>query len=199
VRDISIDSPAPAEIYFPGFTRVSTLVVRSTADPTSLAATVRNAVLAVDASQPIFEVQTATQLVDHSIARQRFAATLLGLFSLLALILAAGGIYGVTSYAVAARTREIGVRMALGAQPSDVLQMILRQEMFGAAIGIAIGSICALAATKLLASMLYQVAPTDPMTYAGVCIVLGGAVFLACYIPARRAMRVDPMIALRFE
>jgi predicted permease len=199
VRDISIDSPAPAEIYFPGFTRVSTLVVRSTADPTSLAATVRNAVLAVDASQPIFEVQTATQLVDHSIARQRFAATLLGLFSLLALILAAGGIYGVTSYAVAARTREIGVRMALGAQPRDVLQMILRQEMFGAAIGIAIGSICALAATKLLSSMLYQVTPTDPITFCGVCIVLGGAVFLACYIPARRAMRVDPMIALRFE
>jgi putative ABC transport system permease protein len=175
------------------------LVVRSTADPTNLAATVRNAVLAVDPSQPIFEVQTATQLVDHSIARQRFAAMLLGLFSLLALILAAGGIYGVTSYAVAARTREIGVRMALGAQPRDVLQMILRQEMFGAAIGIAVGSVCALAATKLLSSMLYQVAPTDPMTYAGVCIVLGSAVFLACYIPARRAMRVDPMIALRFD
>jgi predicted permease len=199
VRDISIDSPAPAEIYFPGFSRVSTLVLRSTADPTSMTSTVRNAVLSIDPSQPIFDVQTATQLVDHSIARQRFAATLLGLFSLLALILAAGGIYGVTSYAVAARTREIGVRMALGAQPRDVLQMILRQEMLGAGIGIAIGSVCALAATKLLSSMLYQVAPTDPITYAGVCIVLAGAAFLACYIPARRAMRVDPMIALRFE
>jgi putative ABC transport system permease protein len=199
MRDISIDSPAPAEIYFPGFTRVSTLVVRSTSDPTSLASTVRDTVFAIDPSQPIFEVQTATQLVDHSIARQRFAATLLGLFSLLALILAAGGIYGVTSYAVAARTREIGVRMALGAQPRDVLQMILRQEMLGAGIGIAVGSVCALATAKLLSSMLYQVAPTDPMTYAGVCIVLAGAAFLACYIPARRAMRVDPMIALRFE
>lgn len=199
VRDISIDSPAPAEIYFPGFTRVSTLVVRSTADPASSTATVRNAVFAVDPSQPIFEVQTASQLVDHSIARQRFAATLLGLFSLLALILAAGGIYGVTSYAVAARTREIGVRMALGAHPRDVLQMILRQEMLGAAIGIAIGSVCALAVTKLLSSMLYGIATTDPMTYAGVCIVLAGAAFMACYIPARRAMRVDPMTALRFE
>src|ERR1700733_3198976 len=198
-RDISIDSPAPAEIYFPGFSRVSTLVLRSTADPISMTSAIRSAVLSVDPSQPIFEVQTASQLVEHSIARQRFAATLLGLFSLLALILAAGGIYGVTSYAVAARTREIGVRMALGAQPSDVLRMILRQEMFGAAIGIAIGSLCALAATKLLSSMLYQVAPTDPMTYAGVCIVLGSAVFLACYIPARPAMRVDPMIALRFD
>jgi predicted permease len=199
VRDISIDSPAPEEIYFPGFSRVSTLVLRSTADPISMTATIRNAVLSVDPSQPIFDVQTATQLIDRSIARQRFAATLLGLFSLLALILAAGGIYGVTSYAVAARTREIGVRMALGAQPRDVLQMILRQEMFGALIGIAIGSICALAATKLLSSMLCQVAPTDPITYAGVCIVLGSAVFLACYIPARRAMRVDPMVALRFD
>jgi predicted permease len=199
VRDISIDSPAPAEIYFPGYSRVSTLVLRSTADPISMASTIRSAVLSIDPSQPIFDVQTATQLIDHSIARQRFAATLLGLFSLLALILAAGGIYGVTSYAVAARTREIGVRMALGAQPRDVLQMILRQEMFGAAIGIAIGSLCALAATKLLSSMLYQVTPTDPITFCGVCIVLGSAVFLACYIPARRAMRVDPMIALRFD
>jgi predicted permease len=199
VRDISIDAPAPAEIYFPGYTRVSTLVLRSTADPISMASTIRSAVLSIDPSQPIFDVQTATQLIDHSIARQRFAATLLGLFSLLALILAAGGIYGVTSYAVAARTREIGVRMALGAQPGDVLQMILRQEMFGAAIGIAVGSLCALAATKLLSSMLYQVKPTDPITFCGVCIVLGSAVFLACYIPARRAMRVDPMIALRFD
>ena len=199
VRDISIDSSAPPELFFTGYSRVSTLVIRSTSDPIGMASTIRNAVLSVDPSQPIFDVQTATQLIDHSIARQRFAATLLGLFSLLALILAAGGIYGVTSYAVAARTREIGVRMALGAQPSEVLQMILRQEIFGAAIGIAIGSVCALAATKLLSSMLYQVAPTDPMTYAGVCIVLGSAVFLACYIPARRAMRVDPMVALRFD
>jgi predicted permease len=199
VRDISIDSPAPAEIYFPGFSRVSTLVLRSAGDPISMTAAVRNAVFAVDPTQPIFDVQTATQLIDHSIARQRFAATLLGLFSLLALILATGGIYGVTSYAVAARTREIGVRMALGAQPRDVLQMILRQEMFGAAIGIAIGSLCALAATKLLSSMLYQVTPTDPITFCGVCIVLGSTVFLACYIPARRAMRVDPMIALRLD
>jgi putative ABC transport system permease protein len=199
VRDVSIDSPAPAEMYFAGFGRVSTFVVRTASDPPSVTETIRNAVLSIDPSQPIFEVQTATQLVDHSIARQRFAATLLGLFSLLALILAAGGIYGVTSYAVVARTREIGVRMALGAQPSDVLQMILRQEMFGAAIGIVIGSVCALAATKLLSSMLYQVAPTDPMTYAGVCLALGSAAFLACYIPARRAMRVDPMTALRFD
>jgi predicted permease len=199
VRDLSIDSPAPAEMFFAGFAGSAAVVVRSTSDPISMAPTIGNTVLSIDPAQPIFDVQTAAQLVDHSIARQRFAATLLGLFSLLALILAAGGIYGVTSYAVAARTREIGVRMALGAQPRDVLQMILRQEMFGAAIGIAVGSLCALAATKLLSSMLYQVAPTDPATFCGVCIVLGSAAFLACYVPARRAMRVEPVTALRNE
>ncbi len=199
VRDLSIDSPAPAEMYFAGFIHVSTLVVRSTADPLSMAATVRKAVLAIDPSQPVFDVQTATQLVDRSIARQRFSATLLGLFSMLALVLAAGGIYGVTSYAVAERTREIGVRMALGAQPHDVLRLILRQEMFAAAIGVAIGIAGALVATKLLSNLLYQVAATDPVTYVGVCLVLVTATFFACYIPARRATRVDPMTALRFE
>ncbi len=199
VRDLSIDSPATAEMYFPGFAQISTLVVRSTVDSSSMAATIRSAVLAVDSSQPVFEVQTAAQLLDDSITRQRFSAHLLGLFSVLALILATGGIYGVASYAVAERTREIGVRMALGARPCDVLWLILRQEMLAAAIGIAVGIVFALVATRLLASLLYGVAANDPVTFGGVCLVLGGAAFLACYIPARRAMRVDPMAALRCE
>jgi predicted permease len=199
VRDLSIDSPAPAEMYFAGFAQASTLVVRSMVDPASMAATIRNAVLAVDSSLPVFELQTGTQLVEDSIARQRFAATLLGLFAALALILAAGGIYGVTSYTVAERTREIGVRVALGAQPSDVLRIIVRQEMLTAVLGIAIGIAAALVATRLLSSLLYRVATTDALTYIGVCLVLGGAAFVACYIPARRAMRVDPMAALRYE
>jgi putative ABC transport system permease protein len=199
VRDLSIDSPAPAEMYFAGFAEASTLVVRSQADPSSMAATVRNAVLAVDPSQPVFELQTGRQLVDDSIARQRFAATLLGLFSALALILATGGIYGVTSYAVAERTREIGVRVALGAQPSDVLRLVVCQEMLAAVLGIAIGIAAAVVATRLLSSLLYRVATTDPVTYGGVCLALGGAAFFACYIPARRATRVDPMVALRYE
>jgi predicted permease len=199
VRDLSIDSAAPAEMYFVGCTRVSTLVVRSMADSMSMAATVRDTVLTIDSSQPVFEVQTATQLVDHSIVRQRFSATLLGLFSVLALVLSAGGIYGVTSYAVVERTREIGVRMALGAQPRDVLRLILRQEMLAAVLGIAVGIACAFFATKLLSNLLYGVTATDPLTYGGVCLALGGAAFFACYIPARRAAKVDPMVALRYE
>src|SRR5579862_2116825 len=139
VRDLSIDSPAPAEMYFPGFGPTLTLVVRSAVDPSSLAAAIRSVVLTVDSSQSVFAVETGTGLVDDSIARQRVSALLLGSFSLLALVLATGGIYGVTSYAVAERTREFGVRVALGAQPRDVLQLILRQEMLAAAIGIAAG------------------------------------------------------------
>ena len=199
VRDLSIDSPAPAEMYFAGFAQVSTLVVRSMVDPASMGPTVRNAVLAVDSSQPTFQVQTGTQLVDYSIARQRFAATLLGFFSMLALVLATGGIYGVTSYAVAERTREIGLRMALGARPGDVLRLILRQEMLAATFGIATGIAAALVATKLLAKLLYGVAATDFLTYCGVSVLFGGAALFACYIPARRAMKVAPIVALRYE
>jgi predicted permease len=199
VHDLSLDSPPPAEMYFAGFAQVSTFVVRSMVDPPSMAAMVRNAVLAVDPSQPVFEVQTGTQLVDDSIARQRFATILFGLFSMLALLLATGGIYGVTSYAVAERTREIAVRMALGARPRDVLRLILRQEMLAAALGIGIGATVALLATKLLSNLLYGVGATDLVTYGGVCVVFGGTALLACYIPARRAIRVDPMIALRYE
>jgi putative ABC transport system permease protein len=199
VRDISIDSPAQAEMYFIGSTRVSTLVVRSIANPVTIAATIRSAVLSIDASLPVFKVQTGAQLLNRSMARQRFAATLLGLFSALALILATVGIYGVTSYAVINRTREIGVRMALGAQPNDVLGLILRQEMLSAAVGLAIGVVGAAFATRLLSNLLYGVTATDPVTYSGVCIVLGGAAFIACWIPARRVMRMNPMVALRNE
>jgi predicted permease len=199
VRDLSVDSPAPAEMYFAGFSQVSTLVVRSMVEPSSLAMAIRNAVLAVDSSQPTFEVQTGAQLVDYSIARQRFAATLLGLFSVLALLLAIGGIYGVTSYAVADRTREIGVRMALGARPGDVLRLIVRQEMLAATFGIVMGAAAALVATRLVSNLLYGVGTTDFVTYAGVCALIGGAALFACYIPARRAMNVDPLVALRYE
>jgi putative ABC transport system permease protein len=198
-RDLSIDSPPPAEMYFAGFAQLSTLVVRSMVDPMSMAAAVRKAVLSVDPSQPVFAIQTGTQLVDGSIARQRASAILLGSFSVLALILAAVGIYGVTSYGVSERTREIGVRMTLGAQPRDVLRLILRQEMLAAAIGILVGLAGALVATRLLATLLYGVSATDATTYGGVCLVFAVTSALACYVPARRAMRVDPMVALRHE
>jgi predicted permease len=199
VRDISIDSPAPAEMYFAGFTLDSTLVVRSTVDSTSLSDEVSRAVLTEDPSQPIYEVRTADQLLDDSMSKQRLSATLLGLFSLLALVLAASGIYGLTSYTVAGRTREIGLRIALGAERGDILQLVLRQEMLAAAIGAVAGVAASLLTARLLASLLYGVSAYDPATYAAVLFALVCAALLACYLPARRATRVDPMVALRHE
>ena len=199
VRDIAIDSPPRAEMYFAGFSQVSTVVVRSGNASTSLVESIRAAVLGVDPSQSIFGVQTGDQLVSQSMARQRFSTALLALFSTIALVLAAVGIYGVTSYAVAERTHEIGVRMALGAAPSNVLGLILREEMVAPLVGLAIGIASAGGAATLVSHLLYRVGARDPVTYASVCVVLLGAALLACYIPARRAMRVDPMVALRYE
>lgn len=199
VRDVSIDSPAPAEMYFPGFGPTLTLVVRSGVDPSSLAAAIRNVVLTVDASQSVFAVETGTRLVDDSIARQRVSALLLGSFSVLALILAIGGIYGVTSYAVAERTREIGIRLALGAQRGDVLRLIIGEGLVLAGIGICVGLAVAVGLTRLMANQLYGVSATDPPTYIGVAGILVCVALAACWIPARRAMRVDPAEALRYE
>ncbi len=198
-RDLSVDSPPAAEMYFVGFGQVSTVVVRSVTAPANLTPAIRASVAAVDPSQSIFAVETGEELVDQSIARQRFSATLLALFSALALILAASGIYGVASYAVAQRTHEIGVRMALGAEPKIVLGLVLREEMVAPLIGIAVGVACAMGTTTALSHLLYGVGAKDPVTYGAVCLVLAGAAFLACWIPARRAMRVDPMAALRHE
>jgi predicted permease len=199
VRDLSIDAPAPPEMYFPGYTPNETLVVRSALDPASMTKSIRDAVLGVDSTQPVYEVRSAGQLLDDSMARQRFSAALLGLFSLLALVLAASGIYGVTAYGVGERTREIGVRLALGAQPADVLRLIVRQEMRVTLIGLLIGLAGGLTATRFLSGLLYGVSAADPLTYAGVGLLLAAAALAACYIPARRATRVDPMVALRYE
>lgn len=199
VRDISMASPAPAEMYFAGFGQVSTVVVRSRTAPASLTPAIRGSVADVDPSQSIFAVETGQELVHQSIARQRFTASLLALFSALALILGASGIYGVASYTVAQRTHEIGIRIALGAEPKGVLGLILREEMLAPLIGIAVGIACAMGTATVLSQLLYGVGARDPVTYGGVCLVLAGASFLACFIPARRAMRVDPMVALRYE
>jgi putative ABC transport system permease protein len=139
------------------------------------------------------------QLLSDSLARRRFAVVALGLFALVAMILAAVGIYGVISYSVTQRTREIGIRMALGAGRGDVLRMIVRQGMLLAVVGVGLGLAGALGVTRLMESLLFGVGATDPLTFVGIAILLGSVALIACYIPARRATKVDPMVALRYE
>jgi len=144
-------------------------------------------------------VQLMTKMIGQQFARPKFNMMLLGVFATVAMVLAAIGIYGVIAYSVTQRTREIGIRMALGAQRTQMLGMVLRQSLTVVVIGIAVGLLAAFGATRLLASLLYGVGANDVVTYASVVFLLGAAAFLASYIPARRAMKVDPMIALRYE
>ncbi|HKV29315.1 MAG TPA: ABC transporter permease [Candidatus Acidoferrales bacterium] len=168
-------------------------------DSVVLMPAIRSAISSIDPSLPVSRVQTMEQIRSTYLGPQRFELSLAGLFGLAALILAAVGLYGVTSYTVARRTHEIGIRMALGAQRRDVVRLIVGQGARLALIGVAIGIGVALVLTPLLSSLLYGVSATDPLTFAGVAIVLTIVALAACYIPARRAMRVDPMVALRYE
>jgi putative ABC transport system permease protein len=197
-----LDNPARLEVYLPYRQRSRNdmnLVVRSAVDPASLTSAIRAAVAAVDRDQPIFAVQTMQQAVDDSISTRRLTLVLLGVFSALALILAAIGIYGVMAYSVALRTQEIGIRVALGAQQQDVLRLVLGQGARIVFFGVAIGLAAAAVLTRLLASLLFSVSASDPLTFAAVAVVLVAVALLACYVPARRALRVDPIIALRYE
>jgi putative ABC transport system permease protein len=197
-----LDNPARLEVYSPYRQHPSAdmnLVVRSPMDPASLTSAIRAAVAAIDKDQPIFDVHTMQQLVDDSISTRRLTLVLLGIFSALALMLAAIGIYGVMAYSVALRTQEIGIRMALGAQQKDVLRLILGQGARIAFFGVAIGLGAAAALARLLSSLLYSVSTSDPITFAAVSVLLLAIALLACYVPARRALRVDPIIALRYE
>src|SRR5579864_881558 len=175
------------------------LVVKSRTDPAALISAIRGAVGSIDKDQPIFAISTMNQLVRDSMATRRITLALLGLFSALALVIAAIGIYGVISYSVAQRTHEIGIRMALGAQHKDVLRMILKQGAKFALAAVAIGVVVSLGLTQLMSSLLFSVSAADPVTFAGVAILLALVAMLACYIPARRALRVDPMVVLRYE
>jgi putative ABC transport system permease protein len=176
------------------------LVVRTGTDkPLSLATTIRSAIKQVDQEQYIPAIETMDQLVTESFARRRFNMMLLGIFASLALLLAAVGIYGVMSYSVTQRTHEIGIRLALGAQTGDVLRMVVRQGMTLAFIGVGIGLAAAFAMTRIMSSLLFGVSPTDALTFTVVAVLLTGIALLACLIPARRATRVDPMVALRYE
>ncbi len=175
------------------------VVVRTQGDPTLSLGAVRAAMAELDPGQPIFGLQTVEQLVATSLGQRRFTLTLLLVFGVLTLALAAVGIYGVMAYTVAQRTREIGIRVALGARPADVLGMVIRNGMTLVAIGSAIGTVGALAATRAASSLLYGISSTDAATYAGIAAVLAAVALLATVLPARRAMKVDPMRALRTE
>jgi putative ABC transport system permease protein len=176
-----------------------TLLVRTTGDPSSLAAPVQRELKNAEKEILIEDVVTMNRRLDLSVAPQRMNVVLLATFAFIALVLAAVGIYGIMAHSVTQRTQEIGLRMALGAQLQDVLQMVLRSGMSLALIGIAIGLVGAFFLTRLMRTLLFGVTPTDAVTFASVAVILFVVALLACYIPARRATRVDPLVALRYE
>ena len=202
VKNFGLEGKPPSEMYFPYRQRSSgyfSIVVRTTAEPASMAGLLRDTVLAIDKDQPIHNIRTMDQLLVNSTAGRRFMMIVMGLFAGVALILCATGIYGLTSYAVAQRTHEFGIRMALGAKVSNVLSLVLRQGGGLAVAGLALGLAGAWASTRLLANQLYEIKPYDPMTFTLGAVTLGMVALLACLVPARRATQVDPMTALRYE
>jgi putative ABC transport system permease protein len=176
-----------------------TLVARTQADPALMASAVKQQVWKVDPQLPITRVETMKEVAGESVAGRRFNMLLLAIFAGLALVLAAVGVYGVMSYAVTQRTQEIGIRMALGARAMDVLTLVIKRGLTLILIGVVIGLGGALALTRLLANLLFGVRPTDTLTFVAVSLVLILVALLACYLPARRATKVDPLVALRFE
>jgi putative ABC transport system permease protein len=182
-----------------GFFEPRALVVRTNIEPMSLAPAVRKTVWEIDKDQPVSDITSMEAVVSDSVARQRFSMLLLGVFAVLALVLAAVGIYGVMSYSVVQRTREIGIRMALGAQRRDVLKMTVGQGLKLVGIGVAIGLAAAVILTRVMSTLLFGVSATDPTTFVSISVVLIAVAVLASYIPALRATRIDPMLALRYE
>ncbi|MGH9701994.1 MAG: FtsX-like permease family protein, partial [Candidatus Acidiferrales bacterium] len=188
--------------YYPAYQQpinLAFLVARTPMNPVSLASAMREAVRAVDSGQPIYDLKPMLERVDESLGPRRFGVTMVGFFAGVAVLLAAMGLFGIISYSVTQRTQEIGVRMALGAQRSDVLKLILGQGLRLALAGVGIGLVGSLGLTRVIASLLYGVSATNPATFAAVAAMLAFVALLACYLPARRAMRVDPIVALRYE
>jgi putative ABC transport system permease protein len=177
----------------------TSIVVRSAGDPLALVPFLRQAVLDVDHDVPLDNVMTMDARVSASVAGPRLYAVLLGAFAMLALALAAVGLYGVLSYSVSQRHREFGVRLALGAERGDILRLVVQQGLALTLVGVALGLAGALGVTRFLKTLLFGISPNDPATYAAICALLVAVAFLACWIPARRASRVDPMAALRVE
>jgi len=204
VRHASLEMQGSPEFYRPflnnrDMSRKMTFAVRTTQPPELLTASLRRQILELDPNQPIGNVRTLEQSVERSVAARRFVMWLLGLFAATALLLATVGIYGVMSYTVSQNTREIGIRRALGAQTLDVLRLIVGHGMLLAIAGVLLGLLGAFGLTRLMVSLLFEVKATDQLTFAMVTLLLIGVAFLACYLPARRASKVDPLIALRHE
>src|SRR5262249_20482614 len=205
VKHLSMrDAPGP-EMYvpytqkpYPSMLKMH-VVVRATGDARSITESVREAIGRLDPDLPMANVTTLTTIVDDSLAQPRFSMLLLSAFAGIALLLACIGMYGVISYSVVQRTQEIGIRMAMGAEPQQVLGMIVRDGARLAGIGIVIGLLGALSVTRVISSFLYGVQATDPVTFAVVIVLLAAVALLACYLPARRVTRVNPMVALRYE
>jgi len=177
----------------------ATAVIRSSVEPLSLSEPVRQAIWKVDADQPMWKIRTVEFLVNRSTADRKFLMALMGIFAALALVLTIIGLYGVISYLVNQRTQEIGIRMALGAQMRDILRMVLKQGMILVLSGVGLGLAAAWLLTRLMTTLLYQVSATDPLTFVSISLLLIAVALIACYVPARRATKVDPLTALRYE
>jgi predicted permease len=202
VKQDSLDSEPRMALYL-GHRQVPsrgmTVVVRSAADPAALPAAVRDRIRQIDPDLPLYNVRTMEQRVDESLARRRFAMLLLALFAAVALGLSAVGVYGVIAFLVSQSTREVGIRMALGATPGNILNLIVRQGMLVAVAGLALGLAGAFAMAGLMRSLLFGIRATDPVTFLAIALMLGAVALLASYIPARRAARIDPVVSLRSE
>jgi putative ABC transport system permease protein len=202
VHQLGLDTAPEPTVYWPHSELVMsgmTILVRTSSDPLALLATIRFQVQQLDPELPMAAVATMDQLLAESLSRSRFTMLLLGIFAVVAVVLAAIGIYGLIAYSITQRTHELGIRIALGAQRRDVFRLVLVQGTRLTFLGLAIGMLAALALSRLLRTLLYGVSATDPITFAGVAGLLGVVALLACFIPARRATRVDPMVALRYE
>jgi putative ABC transport system permease protein len=206
VRQMGLDAPVKAEMYLP-YSQISDqpwfaprdLVVRTVAEPMSLVPAIKDAIRAVDPEQPVSNIRTFDEILDEEVVQRRLGAGLVTAFAALALLLAAIGVYGVLSHFVNQQTAEIGVRMALGASRRDILALVLGKGMTLALGGIGLGALGSLALVRLVSGLLYGVTPADPITFVAAAVLLTAIAVVACYLPARRAARVDPMIAMRCE
>jgi len=202
VKHNSLTDEVGYDLYFScyqSYSKQTHFVARTQGDPMAVAPQIQRAIWQVAPDTGVFNVMPVTRLSANTIWQSRVWGLLFGIFSGIALVLAAAGIYGVMAYFVTNRTREIGIRMALGAQWRDVLRMVLRSGLSLVAIGLTIGLAVALALTRLMSTLLFEVSPIDPATFAAVALCVILAALLACYIPARRATKVDPLVALRYE